>query len=566
MAAAGVIGLAVAWLAHWGRTGQLVTPTALNLPLAMFLAAALVGLWVAPDRPAALVRLYWFIGAAALYVTLTSSRPAVVRAVALGAALAGGLLAVYFVTQNPWAEAPVKLALINRLGQVINSLVPDLGAYKPHPNVVASLLAVLLPVAAVLARPASRWRAQQLAATLALGLIGLGLLFTESRASILALVLAGMCGLWGWVAQRWAAQQGWAFGPVFALPIGVGLVAVGLVLALRPDLTAAWLGSLPGPNSVVSRQAVFGQAWRLAQDVAFTGGGLASFPARYSTYILDLPVIYLTHAHNTYLNVLVEQGWLGLAGYVGLQAGAVWFGLRRVLRHETLERALAVAGLLGVVVGMVQGVGDATLVASRVTPFWLIPAALALNGERVNASTVPAWRAARPWSLLAVAGVLSALTALGWANRAAWHANIGALQSDRVLLAGFPTSLWSTGRDAEALSVAEPELERALALEPENRTAHFYLGLAAMRRRDYALAVEHLTAAHAADPDHRGILKTLGYSLAWLGRYTEAAAMLQSIPEARREMEVYAWWWDTQSRSDLAGHAAAMQAYLQAGS
>ncbi len=558
--------LLLAWLARFARTGQFVAPTALDLPLVAFLLSVLVGLWVAPDGPAALVRLYWFTGAAALYVALAGSRAPVLRWVAVGIVVAAGLLAVYFVTQNPWATAPVKIALVNRLGQMLGGLVPDLGAYKPHPNVVASLLAVILPLAAVLvwqARKAAKALWPVLAALGLLGLIGAGLAFTESRTSMLAVGVAGVVGGWGWLARRWAVRQGWAFGPIFAAPLLLGLTAVGLLFALRPDLTAGWLGNLPGPNSAVSRQVVFGQAWRLAQDVAFTGGGLASFPARYSSYVLAVPVIYLTHAHNAYLNVLVEQGWLGLAGYVGLLAGAAWVGLRRVLSGQAASPALAVAGLLGLVVVSVQGLGDATLVASRVAPFWLIPAGLALGGGGRVTTAAP--RPTRRWALLAVAAALVLIAAMGWLNRSAWHANRGALLSDRVLLAGFPTGAWRTGSDAPALRAAEPELEQALALDPANRTAHFYLGLAAMERRDYAVAVEHLTAAHAADPEHRGITKALGYSLAWLGRYTEAADWLRGLPEASQELEVYGWWWGTQARPDLAEQAAAMRAYLQAG-
>ncbi len=116
--------LLVSWLARFGRTGQFIAPTALDLPLVAFLVAALVGLWVAPDGAAALVRLYWFTGAAALFVALAGSRAAVLRWVALGIVIAAGLLAVYFVTQNPWATAPVKLAVVNRLGQALGGLVP----------------------------------------------------------------------------------------------------------------------------------------------------------------------------------------------------------------------------------------------------------------------------------------------------------------------------------------------------------------------------------------------------------------------------------------------------------
>ena len=569
--AAGGIFLAIAWLTRYLRVGQFVASTALDGPLLAFMVSALLGLWVAPDGPAALVRVHWFTGAAALCVTLAGSRPPVRRAAALGVALAGALFAVYFVTQNPWATAPVKLALINRLGQALTGFVPDLGAYKPHPNVVASLLAIALPVAALFGldglRPGAKSGAQMAVGLALTAVIATGLVFTESRTAILAVGLAAALGAWGWLAARLARARAWSFGWLFGTPLALGMVAVVGLLSTRPGLTVNLLGSLPGPQSAVSRQVVFGQAWRLAQDVPFTGGGLASFPARYSSYVLDVPVIYLTHAHNAYLNVLVEQGWLGLAGFVGLLAVAAWAGLRRLIRGETPDPALAVAGLLGVVVVMAQSLGDATLVASRAAPFWLVPAGLALGAwvEPANQPIAPTQSAARrrEWVVLAVMAVVMA--GLAWFNRAAWHANLGALTSDRVLLASFPTGDWRTGREAPALIEAEPEFEQALALDPANRTAHFYLGLAAMLRRDYGAAVEHLSAAHAADPNHRGVQKLLGYSLAWLGRYTEAAEMLAGIPEATQEMQVYAWWWGTQGRPDLAEHAAAMLAQLSAG-
>jgi hypothetical protein len=563
----GVGGLGLAWLAHYTRTGVASASTPLDAPLVVYLAGCLVGLWVAPDGQAALVRLYWFTGAAALYATLAGSRPAALRWAAAGLVTFGGLLAVYFVTQNPWATAPAKFAIINRLGQAISAATPSLGAYQPHPNVVASLLALLLPVALALALGAWQARSmpQLLAALAGVGLVGVGLVFTESRSSVLAVGVAALLGGWGWLAYRWTARQGVAFGPVFAAPVALALVGLAAALVLRPNLLALLLGTLPGPNSVVSRQVVFGQAWRLAQDVAFTGGGLASFPARYSTYVLDVPVVYLTHAHDAYLNVLVEQGWLGLIGYVSLLAGAAWFGLRRVLRGAAPEPALAVAGLLGLVIVAVQGVGDATLVASRVAPFWLVPAGLALGGWSAPSSTDSGWWSNR-WARVGAVAAVLLVAVLAVANRAAWHANRGALISDEVLLYGFPTGEWRTGREAAALRAAEPEFEQALALDPHNRTAHFYLGLAAMLRRDYATAVEQLSAAHATDPDHRGVQKALGYSLAWQGQFAEAAAMLQGIPEARSEMEIYAWWWGTQGRPDLADDAAAMLAYFSAGS
>jgi hypothetical protein len=121
-----------------------------------------------------------------------------------------------------------------------------------------------------------------------------------------------------------------------------------------------------------------------------------------------------------------------------------------------------------------------------------------------------------------------------------------------VLLAGFPTNTWRNEGDAPDLAEAGRLFEEALKLRPAQRTSHYYLGLMASERLDFASAVEHLEAARTADERHRGITKALAYNRVWLGEVDAAADLLRLIPEAQGEMEVYAWWWTTQQRPDLA--------------
>src|SRR6185503_11617590 len=70
-------------------------------------------------------------------------------AVCAGLTAMAAAFGVYFVTQNPWAEASVKFGAVRQAGLLLNSWAPDLGAYKPHPNVAAPLLGVLIPLAAL---------------------------------------------------------------------------------------------------------------------------------------------------------------------------------------------------------------------------------------------------------------------------------------------------------------------------------------------------------------------------------------------------------------------------------
>src|SRR5206468_4285723 len=131
-----------------------------------------------------------------------------------------------------------------------------------------------------------------------------GLVMTESRASALALAgAAGLAAWWG-LARRVSARSESRHLAVFGAGVAAGLAAVMLVALAAPNWMTLALGSLPGPNSAISRAELFGQVWRLAQATPFTGAGLAAFPGLYSTYILDVPSLYLTHAHNAYLNLL----------------------------------------------------------------------------------------------------------------------------------------------------------------------------------------------------------------------------------------------------------------------
>jgi hypothetical protein len=55
----------------------------------------------------------------------------------------------------------------------------------------------------------------------------------------------------------------------------------------------------------------------------------------------------------------------------------------------------------------------------------------------------------------------------------------------------------------------------------------------------------------------------LGYDYVWLGQFDRAASLLARIPEAGDELGVYAWWWGTQGREDLAERAAQMAVRLE---
>ena len=92
-------------------------------------------------------------------------------------------------------------------------------------------------------------------------------------------------------------------------------------------------------------------------------------------------------------------------------------------------------------------------------------------------------------------------------------------------------------------------------LDPSSETARYRLGLMALHRQAFGDAVELMQPAYEANSDHRGLSKALGYALVWQGRIEDSTPLLAKIPEARSELNTYAWWWKTQGRTDLSRYA-----------
>jgi tetratricopeptide (TPR) repeat protein len=403
----------------------------------------------------------------------------------------------------------------------------------------------------------------------ALSLIGMLLtpLVAGSRTVLLAAAAALAVAGWWWLAGQvrfpgtWIGRQlalFWAgLGAALALLIGL--------LAWHPEWLTTTARSLPGqdPTTGLGRFVLYGEAWRLAQATPFTGGGLGAFPALFSTYMHVIPNFLLAHAHNVYLNLLVEQGWPGVAAYGLALAAAAWAAARALAQPARAGRSLLAAGAAGLIMVAIHGLGDATFAASWATPFALVPAGLVV--ATLPANTVERRRLDRRWIGALCLLLLGTVAALPWVYKpllAAWHDNLGAVTLARAQLADWPSGEWSADQGAAALADASRSFQNALAVEPNDQVAHYYLGLIAQQQRDFDGAAAHLERAFAADPHHRGLIKTLGYSDVWLGRFGQAQPLLAQIPEARHELEVYVWWWGQQQRPDLAENARQMAALL----
>lgn len=549
-----------AWVARWLRSGSVSRFTPIDVPLGGFVLSLFVAQWVAPQPLEAVVRLALLMGAIGLFYALVNSSPQTLTNFCVAFVGLAALVGLYFASQHPWAEQPAKIAALQTIGVWLQAHSPNIRFYDPHPNVVAGMLAVAVAVWLALfwnqfrslPYPNSRgWFT--LIGWGVLGLVlGFGFMLTQSRAGWLAVASAlGLSGVWlftGWLTRFIKLPQ-WA---IFWMGIAFGLGILSGVIGSQPQLLTVVLGTLPGPNSTVNRVEIYSQVWRLAQDTMFTGAGLAAFPGLYSTFVLSVPSLYLTHAHNTYLQLFVEQGWLGAGAYGLALSLAAWFGVYRLNNLNKSDRPLVTAGLLGLGVVLVHGLADATLIASRIAPVVLIPAGLALSGQTTGLATVKPSR----WLLIPVLALLALGLVFYKSLLAQWHANLGAIAQNQVVLQNWPTNEWDAGSQAGRLQPAEIEFQSALGFDPNNRIALYRLGLVSLAKRDFSKAARQLQQVYDLDATQRIVIKSLGYARLWEGNLDQALPLLAPLPETRTELENYVWWWtNNQGRPDLAQNA-----------
>ncbi|MGQ9841722.1 MAG: O-antigen ligase family protein, partial [Anaerolineae bacterium] len=298
---------------------------------------------------------------------------------ALLAAAVGG----YFLLRYDWDTAGEgKFAMIRQAGLWVQSHRPALPlAEDINGNVAGGALALLLPPGAVAVARAWRSRtprsmARALFLTPALAGAAAALILTSSRGAWAGISVGGL------VAEAMAVTARRAPGRYWVVTLSVAalvlLAALGLTVAV-----VAWpaadrlLGGVAGAdNSVLSRAQLWRDGLALIGDYPFTGSGAGSTMMVYSTYAMLLHVGYISHAHNLFLQMALEQGVPGLAAFLALWALA-WAGLaKRSNGEEDGWRAATAAALTALVV---HGTVDAGLYTAYLAPVLFVPVGLGLG-------------------------------------------------------------------------------------------------------------------------------------------------------------------------------------------
>src|SRR5579863_4065392 len=163
-----------------------------------------------------------------------------------------------------------------------------------QPNEFAGYLLFLIPVGV------AQWTATPLLRRLGLGAAAIGsvaLAMSASRAAILGLLLA-------------LPIMAWRFGRRALIVYGVA-AAIALALGVTVLRNVAH-----DPSENASRIAVWRGAARMAQRFALTGVGPLAVSGADPPYQLPAAQVDEVHAHDLALNVLIENGVLGLAALI----------------------------------------------------------------------------------------------------------------------------------------------------------------------------------------------------------------------------------------------------------
>lgn len=224
-----------------------------------------------------------------------------------------------------------------------------------HPNYYASYLMVLMPVGAAIALSSAFPRKLRLFAAVAAVIAIPALALTYSRGPMAGLVI----GTAAWLLLT---------RPRIAIP-GIALVATAVV-ALAPGQLVGRFDPDAISQDLGLRAGIWQSAVVIQSEYPVTGAGLGNFRSAYARTAGDTPASdrpsipqvggdeLPPSAHNEYLNVLAEQGGLGLLAYLILGAVialTLWRGARA---SSAASRAVCLGVGCAVMAWAVRGMVD----------------------------------------------------------------------------------------------------------------------------------------------------------------------------------------------------------------
>jgi tetratricopeptide (TPR) repeat protein len=557
--------LVLPWLVRWARTGQLLAPTPLSVPLGLFAAGGVIGMLVTSSPDQGSIRLKGLLAAVVLYWLIVhhATNPYRLRrtlGLAILASAAGSVvMLVVSAPYLPWGATggpfDGAIAATDGLRQLVLGSPEALQRYRFRASGVGALatfgLALSIGPALAAARQKARW------ACFALVLAFLGVVLVSGSRSSLVSVLALLVVLIG-------LRYGW-------LLLATPFVLVGLwALVERAQGTFGAPDALP-----LSVKIGFWQnAAAILHDFAFTGVGLGQRSVHdvYEASMLAIGPTF-SHAHNAFIQAYLEQGLLGCVGLVSLALVLLFTAHRAVANARTpLAWAVALSGGGAAIVQLFEGMTEVVLLTSIGNVLLLVALGLLVAAERIGARAAarsttalvsaergPA-RLARP---IVTAPLAAGLLALGIVTftltplASPLYLNLGAVERSRAVLTD---DLKRDDREV-LLGRSDGFLRRALAADDRDAAVWRNLAEVSLARGDVGRAREYL--AEARDRTSFGD----AYALYQLGRTSRDAGLWREAAFAWREAGAVAalqsWAHEARSRDQWDRASIALSALAE---
>jgi putative inorganic carbon (HCO3(-)) transporter len=522
--------------------------TGLEIPILMLLASAALGVWLSFNTSAAMLQFARMLGALGLFLAIADSGIHAQRWLAIGFLCAATGLALFWPLQHDFAAEQGKLSFIRSLGSWIQSVAPTLPVIPKeiHPNVAGGVLALAVPFGIALAVDFSRLKrtAWMVLTALATLIVMLGLVLTSSRGAWTGLACAIGLAILIWLQRRWfdtPSRKTFFWGIYFLLVI---VCAIALVFSGKLGVL---LGSLPDPTgTLMGRLQIWNESLMLARDFLFTGSGLMTFKMTHPIYVELIHVPNIYYSHNTFLEVWISQGLLGVLGIVwGCMVLASWFWRAIDLKNIA---ALGCAGLFGLVMLSIHASVDVNYYVGRTLPLVGLTTGYAWLSVHDAPPPKLVLDTSRKYALALLSGIV-VLTLLVFYRQitAAWYANLGALSQTRTELsvydpAHFDDPTLDLVRQRIDLDRAIALFDKALDQNPKNITALQRLSMIELSRREYAGALLNIQVAW--DAGHRDSVtrELYGDALVANGEPERAAEVVRGLARAESRILGQAWY------------------------
>jgi O-antigen ligase len=362
--------LLVAWLWQVAAGAQRVVFSGSLLPVGLFACSIALSLALSPDAGDGMVKTLRY----ALYIVFFF----LVTQLAQDRAQVQRILRVFVLSAAAAAAWALYLFLIARA-------VPRASGPITDPNDFGYLQACVLPLAGYLLATEPRRR---LLWASCFALMAGAILASLSRGALVG--LAGLL-LWALLTRR--------------VPLGGVVLAAGTVLAVGALAAVIWSPLINdrlqnhnqiAQQNVESRIALWSAAVRMWEDRPIVGVGIDRFGIEAPNYVrnnrivLDRPVV-----HDSYLQILSEQGAIGLLTFLGFLA-STWALLGRAHRQarerDDRDGRLMAAGMQGT---FIVAIVSASFISAELSmPFWII-CGLAAAVATSQAARAPAPRHTR---------------------------------------------------------------------------------------------------------------------------------------------------------------------------